>query len=89
MINIWKAFSVLLEYSCQSDYKLMIAEITALHEIDKQKIRDDFKEKIETQYNEMRTLKVNMVTMQVFQDQLEKDKANERELRLKLEEEYM
>jgi hypothetical protein len=67
----------------------MIAEITALHEIDKQKIRDDFKEKIETQYNEMRTLKVNMVTMQVFQDQLEKDKANERELRLKLEEEYM
>lgn len=89
MINVWKAFSVLLEYSCQSDYKLMIAQITSEHEKDKQRIKDDFKEKIEMQQNEMRMVKQNIFTMQVFQDQLEKDKANERSLRLKLEEEYM
>lgn len=42
MINVWKAFAVLLEYSCKSDYKLMIAEISSLHETEKQLIKDSF-----------------------------------------------
>jgi hypothetical protein len=30
--SIWKVFSVLLEYCCQSDYRMLISDITAQHE---------------------------------------------------------
>jgi len=39
IINVWKVFAVLLEYACKSDYKLMIAEITNLHEEEKDKVK--------------------------------------------------
>jgi hypothetical protein len=39
--------------------------------------------------NEKKMLKQNMLVMQTYQDSLEKDRNNERSLRLKLEEEYM
>ena len=39
IINVWKVFAILLEYSCKSDYKLMIAEIGNLHEKDKEKVK--------------------------------------------------
>ena len=39
IISVWKVFAILLEYSCKSDYKLMIAEIGNLHEKDKEKVK--------------------------------------------------
>ena len=34
IISIWKVFSVLLEYCCQSDYRMLISDITKQHEVE-------------------------------------------------------
>jgi hypothetical protein len=39
VINVWKVFAILLEYSCKSDYKLMISEIGTLHSKDKEQVK--------------------------------------------------
>ena len=40
--SIWKVFSVLLEYCCQSDYRMLISEITNQHEKEIAKMEKDF-----------------------------------------------
>lgn len=44
---------------------------------------------MQIEINEKKMLKQNMLVMQTYQESLEKDRNNERSLRLKLEEEYM
>ena len=48
-----------------------------------------FKEKIQAYIDTEKVLKQNMETMRDYNDMLEKDRAKEKQLRLKLEEEYM
>lgn len=40
--SIWKVFSVLLEYCCQSDYRMLISEITNQHEEEIEIMQKDF-----------------------------------------------
>lgn len=37
--RLWKAFSVLLEYCCSTDYKMMIAQINSHHEDQTKKLK--------------------------------------------------
>ena len=87
--TIWKVFQVLLEYCCKTDYRILIAEITDKHHKETEEIERIFKAKIQEKVDTEKVLKQNMETMRDYNDQLEKDRANEKQLRLKLEEEYM
>eukprot|EP00347_Sterkiella_histriomuscorum_P012772 403367281 len=87
--SIWKVFSVLLEYCCQSDYRMLISEITNQHEEEIEKMDRDFQSKCQEFLNNEKILKQNMEVMQKYSEELEKERTNERTLRLKLEEEYM
>ncbi|CDW73527.1 UNKNOWN [Stylonychia lemnae] len=87
--SIWKVFSVLLEYCCQSDYRMLISEITNQHEEEVQRMEKDFNAKCQEFLNNEKILKQNMEVMQKYSEELEKERTNERTLRLKLEEEYM
>lgn len=89
LTSIWKVFQVLLEYCCKTDYRILIAEITAKHEKEVRELQSSYKEKIEAVENAMKTMKSNMETMEAKMDELEKEKQKEKQLRLKLEEEYM
>ena len=80
---------MLLEYCCKTDYRILIAEITDKHNQQLELIQARFKEKIQTYIETEKVLKQNMETMRDYNDHLEKDRANEKQLRLKLEEEYM
>ena len=40
--NIWKVFSVLLEYCCQSDYRMLISEISNSHKEEIERMEEDF-----------------------------------------------
>ena len=80
---------MLLEYCCKTDYRILIAEITDKHNQQLELIQAKFKEKIQTYIETEKVLKQNMETMRDYNDHLEKDRANEKQLRLKLEEEYM
>jgi hypothetical protein len=35
MIALWKTFSVLLEFSCKTDYKMMLSKVEDRQEIEK------------------------------------------------------
>ena len=80
---------MLLEYCCKTDYRILIAEITDKHHNEIDQIERMFKKKIQEYVDNAKIMKQNMDTMREYNDQLEKDRANEKQLRLKLEEEYM
>mmetsp|Transcript_32071 Transcript_32071/g.31378 ORF Transcript_32071/g.31378 Transcript_32071/m.31378 type:complete len:124 (-) Transcript_32071:270-641(-) len=40
--SIWKVFSVMLEYCCQSDYRMLISEITNQHKEEVAKMEMEF-----------------------------------------------
>lgn len=86
---IWKVFAVLLEYCCKTDYHLLICEVSAKHERETKDLHQSYKEKIREREGAMKTMKANMETMEENMDELAKEKEKEKQLRLKLEEEYM
>ena len=86
---LWKVFAVLLEYCCKTDYRLLICEVTAKHERETRELVQSYKEKIRERDGAMKTMKANMETMEENMDELAKEKEQEKQLRLKLEEEYM
>ena len=43
---IWKVFQVLLEYSCKTDYKILIAELTEKHAKEMKDLEQSYKDKI-------------------------------------------
>ena len=87
--RIWKVFAVLLEYCCANDYKLMITKITSEHESDIENLKLDFERKCEDFIDNEKILKQNIAALQKNNQELERDRTNERALRLRLEEEYM
>jgi hypothetical protein len=42
---IWKVFSILLEYCCKTDYRMLIAEITKEHKGELESLELDFQVK--------------------------------------------
>lgn len=87
--SIWKVFCVLLEYCCRSDYKMQISEITLQHEVEVARMEEDFEAKCQQFLNNEKILNQNMEVLQKYSEELERERTNERTLRLKLEEEYM
>lgn len=87
--SIWKVYQVLLEYCCKTDYRILIAELSDKHVQELETIEAEFKQKIQTYIDTEKVLKQNMATMREYNDSLEKERATEKQLRLKLEEEYM
>ena len=87
--NIWKVFSVLLEYCCQSDYRMLIAEISNSHKAEIEELEEQFNRQCQEFINNEKIMKQNMDVLQKYSEELEKERTNERNLRLKLEEEYM
>lgn len=87
--RIWKVFAVILEYCCLTDYKMMITQITNEHEEMLAEKQKEFDEKCEQYVEHERYLKSNIQVLTSSNQELERDRTNERALRLKLEEEYM
>lgn len=38
---LWKVFSILLEYCCKSDYRMLISEISKEHKEEMEKVEDE------------------------------------------------
>ena len=87
--RVWKVFAVLLEYCCQTDYKMMIAQINVQHDGEMEKLRARFDDTLLDYIENEKILKGNIKTLQKENEDLEKDRMNERALRIRLEEEYM
>jgi hypothetical protein len=43
--SIWKVFSILLEYCCKNDYRMLIAEISKEHKAELDKLESEFRDK--------------------------------------------
>jgi hypothetical protein len=82
-------FSILLEYCCKTDYRMLISEISKEHKEEMDRMEREFQQKFNEQAQNEMQLKRNIETLQRFSDDLEKEKNSERQMRLKLEEEYM
>ena len=87
--SIWKVYQVLLEYCCKTDYRILIAELTDRHHAEVEQMERAHKDKIQHYVDSEKIMKQNMETMRDYNDSLEKERAAEKQLRLKLEEEYM
>ena len=68
---------------------MLISEITNQHDEEVEKMDKDFQQKCQEFLNNEKIMKQNMEVLQKFSEELEKERTNERTLRLKLEEEYM
>ena len=43
--SLWKVYSILLEYCCRSDYRMLISEISKEHKEELEKLEGDFNQK--------------------------------------------
>ena len=86
---IWKVFQILLEYSCKTDYKIMMAEVSTKYMESLENLLKENQERVQSYIENEHVFKQNIESMQAYQDKIEKEKQNEKTLRLKLEEEYM
>lgn len=86
--NIWKVFAILLEYCCRTDYRMLISEISKEHKAELDALDRDYQKKSEEQANNEKVLKENLDTQHKLCEELERERMNERQMRLKLEEDY-
>ncbi len=42
MIALWKTFSVLLEFSCKTDYKMMLQKVEDRQEVEINELQDKY-----------------------------------------------
>jgi hypothetical protein len=68
---------------------MLISEISKEHKEEMDRMEREFQQKFNEQAQNEMQLKRNIETLQRFSDDLEKEKNSERQMRLKLEEEYM
>ena len=87
--SIWKVYQVLLEYCCKTGYRILLAEMTDKHHEEMTEMQKSHKEKIEAYRRDLMIMRGNLEMQQNQCDEFEKDRDQEKTLRLKLEEEYM
>jgi hypothetical protein len=75
---IWKVFSILLEYCCRTDYRMLISEISKENEGRIDELEAKYQAKFQEQANNEKTMKQSMELLQKFNEQLERERANER-----------
>ena len=85
---LWKVFSILLEYCCRTDYRMLIQEISQEHKKEIEELETKYQARFQEQANNEKIIKQNMEILQKYSETLEKERMNERQMRLKLEEEY-
>ena len=86
--NIWKVFAILLEYCCRTDYRMLISEISKEHKAELDALDKEYQKKSEEQANNEKVLKENLDTQQKMCEELQREMMNEKQMRLKLEEDY-
>ena len=86
--NIWKVFAILLEYCCRTDYRMLISEISKEHKQRLEQLDRDYQKKAEEQANNEKVLKENLDTQQKMCEELQREMMNEKQMRLKLEEDF-
>ncbi|CAI2361027.1 unnamed protein product [Moneuplotes crassus] len=87
--SIWKVYSVLLEYSCKSDYKMLVDQVSIQNEERMKQMETDHNNKLEEMKEDERILKDEMNVMQKYSTVLEREKLDEKNFRIKLEEELL
>lgn len=60
--NIWKVYTILLEYCCRTDYRMLISEISKEHKAALEQLDRDYQKKAEDQANNEKLLKENLDT---------------------------
>ena len=86
--NIWKVFAILLEYCCRTDYRMLISEISKEHKAALEQLDRDYQKKSEEQANNEKVLKENLDTQQKMCEELQREMMNEKQMRLKLQEDF-
>lgn len=86
--SIWKVFAILLEYCCRTDYRMLISEISKEHKAELNKLDRDYQKKAEEQANNEKVLKENLDTQQKICEELQREMMNEKQMRLKLQEDF-
>ena len=87
--SIWKVFSILLEFCCKSDYKILVGELTIQNEQKLKQMEEEFKYKIDEMKEDELSLKSEMNVMHNYSTLLEREKLDEKNTRMKLEEELL
>ena len=78
----------MLEYCCRTDYRMLISEISKEHKAQLEKLDKDFQKKSEEQAANEKVLKENLDTQQKLCEELQREMMNEKQMRLKLEDDY-
>ena len=86
--NIWKVFAILLEYCCRTDYRMLISEISKEHKAELDALDREYQKKAEEQANNEKHLKETLETQYKLHEELERELMNEKQIRMKLEEDY-
>lgn len=87
--SIWKVYSILLEYSCKSDYQMLVDEVTVQNEQKMKQMEQDHHNKLKEFKEDERIMKEEMDIMQKYSTVLEREKLDEKNFRMKLEEELL
>lgn len=56
--QLWKVFSILLEYCCQQNYTMLVKKIQNQHSSEIEKLEKDFNDAEERMFENERTLKM-------------------------------
>lgn len=86
--NIWKVFAILLEYCCRTDYRMLVSEISKEHKAELESLDRDYQAKFQEQAAHEKILRETNETLTKYAEELERERANEKQMRLKLEEDY-
>ena len=86
--SLWKVFSVLLEYCCRADYKMLIAQVAIDHKKEIEELEQGYQETFEKQADQEQKLRKQMDELRLYMNMLEAERNNEKQMRIKLEEEY-
>ena len=86
---IWKVFAILLEYSCKSDYQMLVDQVTIQNEERMKQMEKEHRNELEDAKEDEKMMRNEMGVMQKYSSLLEKEKGDEKNIRMKLEEELL
>ena len=89
VIAIWKVYAILLEYSCKSDYNMIVQEMNKDNSQKLKQLEDEFNLKIQDLVEDESQLKQEIELIHKYTFKLEQEKETEQNVRSKLEEELL
>lgn len=88
IVSIWKVFAILLEYCCRTDYRTMIQKIVQENDEQRDALTKEFEAERSVLANNEKALKQTIEALTKRCEELDKDRATEKAMRKKLEEEF-